>query len=647
MKHCLTLICLVAFVSILAPAAFSQQEGGIFSFSPAQVKIGETITLTYNSAAEGAALKDAAEIDCQALIARGTDTDPLLIETPLKKEGDKWVGHFKLEDKEARWVVFKLVSGENTDDNAGNAWDAVVYSGDGKPVQGALTQKANFFIYGRFYSYKHQPDMAIAKEALEREKQLYPDSWRVTLLEWEIAVREDEGAETKSRLLKDVEQFYKVNALNEEALSSLVLWYEKLGDSAKANTVREEGLAKYPKGKFAEQMYGSLIWKEKDQAKRALLMKKHLEDFPNMAKSQRESYMQNLFYNYIQMKDPDKASDLLSQMEKPEGGMYNELAWPLIEKGEQLEKAVAWAKKGLEMARNQDPREKPSYASMKSWEENKKYSTGMLLDTYAYGLCQIGKLEEAEKNYAEAYKLMGGEDPDVNARYLACMVRNKNYGSAIDLGLKCIEKGKDSEKLIESMKEAYARKEGFAGFDTLGADKKQKFGDMIAAANKIKIEQIREGILKSRISKPEVDFTLKDLKGNEVTLSALKGKVVVIDFWATWCGPCKQSFPYLQKVYEKYQNNEKVVFLAVNAWERQKDYAATVANAKKFMEANKYTFPVLIDEKIIDKYEVEGIPTKFIIDTNGNIAFKSVGFSGPGMVDELTQQIEVLLSPAN
>ena len=151
------------------------------------------------------------------------------------------------------------------------------------------------------------------------------------------------------------------------------------------------------------------------------------------------------------------------------------------------------------------------------------------------------------------------------------------------------------------------------------------------------------------ISMPAPDFTLTDTEGREVTLSKLRGKVVVLDFWATWCGPCKQSFPAMQKAIDKFRNDPNVEFLFIHTWEREKN--ATEA-AVKHLKDNGYTFHLLMDlkdkeirsNKVVKSYGVTGIPTKIVIDPQGNIRFKVTGSSS--RVEEVVNEISLMIEMA-
>jgi thiol-disulfide isomerase/thioredoxin len=122
-------------------------------------------------------------------------------------------------------------------------------------------------------------------------------------------------------------------------------------------------------------------------------------------------------------------------------------------------------------------------------------------------------------------------------------------------------------------------------------------------------------------------------------------QVVVVDFWATWCGPCKASFPAMQKMVTKYEKDPNVKFVFIDTWEKgdnkQKD-------ASDFITKNKYSFHVLLDneDKVVAEYKVDGIPTKFVIDKKGTVRFKAVGFDGSDdkLVSELTAMIELASS---
>jgi thiol-disulfide isomerase/thioredoxin len=416
--------------------------------------------------------------------------------------------------------------------------------------------------------------------------------------------------------------------------------------------MQKQEIDKNPKGSIAQGVRSSLVWEEQDNKKRIELLKQLLTDFPAMDRKLRQACLSNLFFLHSKNNELDAAADVLSEIEKPEAYMYNDIASKYIEKGENLEKAVGWAKKGIDMSRNPDPQYKPSYITNKDWEESNKYYADMILDTYGYGLLKLGKKSEAEAALEEVYTNSKGEDSEINLHYIEVLEKVGKYDKALEVGTEAIMKGKDSPEITDQLKNVYAGKVGKKGtYEDLNKDQKDKFENMLSDALKKKTEMIRKSLKETRLNNPSTDFTLKDMNGVSVSLSELKGKVVILDFWATWCGPCKASFPYLQKVYEKYQNNPNVKILAINSWERQKDYTAQLENAKSFMSSNKYTYPVLIDEKsddqfiVIGKYEVEGIPTKFILDKKGIIAWKVVGFeNGLYMIDEMTEQIEMLLA---
>jgi len=136
------------------------------------------------------------------------------------------------------------------------------------------------------------------------------------------------------------------------------------------------------------------------------------------------------------------------------------------------------------------------------------------------------------------------------------------------------------------------------------------------------------------------DFTLSTLDGEEeITLSELRGKVVYLDFWASWCGPCRQSFPEIKKLHADYGESDFVV-LAVNL-DRQ------ASAGLNFMARQKADFLAVHDKggKVAGRYGVRGIPTTVLIGADGRIAHQVSGFH-PRMMPDLKARIESLLEDA-
>lgn len=126
-----------------------------------------------------------------------------------------------------------------------------------------------------------------------------------------------------------------------------------------------------------------------------------------------------------------------------------------------------------------------------------------------------------------------------------------------------------------------------------------------------------QGVTEETTEKPKYlapDFIVYDAEGNEVSLSDFKGKPVVLNFWASWCGPCKREMPDFQEVFEKY--GEEVQFLMVNLTDGSQE---TEESALQYIADNGYSFPVYLDSELIAarEYVVNSVPRTYFIDEEG------------------------------
>ncbi|TCN24868.1 redoxin domain-containing protein [Mesobacillus foraminis] len=141
-------------------------------------------------------------------------------------------------------------------------------------------------------------------------------------------------------------------------------------------------------------------------------------------------------------------------------------------------------------------------------------------------------------------------------------------------------------------------------------------------------EDLPEGL---EVKNRAPDFTLQTLNGDEVKLSDYRGKKVLLNFWATWCPPCKAEMPYMQEMYDKYKK-EGFEILAVNSTVTEK----SEKDVSEFVKKYELSFLIPMDEKnrVSSDYEILAYPTSFFIDANGVIRSKSVG----GMTKEFLEK---------
>ncbi len=132
----------------------------------------------------------------------------------------------------------------------------------------------------------------------------------------------------------------------------------------------------------------------------------------------------------------------------------------------------------------------------------------------------------------------------------------------------------------------------------------------------------------ARMNQPMDDFKLKDIDGNTVQLSDYRGKTVLVNFWATWCPPCKLEMPTLKDYYEKHKDDGFVI-LAIDARE-------SLSQVREYAYGMKLTFPVLLDEQAcaINGFGISSFPTSIIVGPDGVIKKIHIGMFEPDMMEE-------------
>lgn len=613
-----------SFVLILLFSTMIMGKGSSLKILPEKPKAGETISISYNPA--GSKLEKAEKV--YMIVHAYGKSVYYTNETELKKNAGVWTGEFSAADTCAG-VVLRFTDGKEFDNNGSKCFPVRFYGNDGKLAKYASGGLATGYI-NWFAVFGLDPDPETALKLFREEFESYPSSMKDFLIMYYSSYKKVDKEKADEFMKEEIANYEKTLSQSAEELEFLMQLYNYKEMREKADKTKELILEKYPKGKQAEMFKFQEAYGMKDAAKKSELANKFKEQFPN-----------SIYINYL-FPDPslalisggkyEEAYEAIKNNPKANSDLCNRLAAAMLEKGANLELAKEIAAKGTELvdAEVQSSLSKKSpYYSENQWKKLMKSYSYAIVDTYGAILLKLGENAEALKYLSQAYEMNGGKSADVNERYAQALLLNGKNDDAKNNLEKFILSGKGTAGMKEMLKQIFMKSGG----------SESSFDNYLSTLNSRVLDELK----KKMVNEPAPKFTLIDLDGKKVSLEELKGKTVIIDFWAKWCGPCIASFPGMQKAVNKFANDPDVKFLFVNTWEINADDKKK--NAQDFITQNKYSFHVLLDNdsKVIDSYKVYSIPTKFVIDKDGNIRFKAVGFDGNtnGLVEELSTMIKL------
>ncbi len=608
-----------------------------FTYTPEKPRPGDVIHFTYTPAGSLSGLQKTPE----AFIVESSPGGNKLTDIALTGSYQKWKGTFTT-DSSTVFVALGFMNDGKYDVNNDLGYTIQLFNGD-KPASNSWALSSNFYSSWGKNRLGILVNNEKALEHLENEMKYYPENTASQIKQYYKILLKVNLVKGTEAVQNDIEQ--NIKHLETEAdytrISDL---YAILRLTAQRNFIDSLRKLRYPSknNREVELLYADFStetdWATKQhifsKVKALVNENNYSINYDNiiasMAKTMAVAYIaKGDMYNF-----KNAASHITNNYNKYL--LYCMEALKLVKIKDKLKdaemltrEAMMWAKAAME-----NPAElQPAMTTAAEWKTARMKNYTELAHYYIKVLYISGKYKEGI-TYAKEIALIlhNGENGNYNNTYLSYAQKIMPVNEVKLLAENFLIAGKSGEypKLI--LKDIYIQqKKSDSGFNDYIKKVENKKEDKKIAALKSEILNI-----------PAPQFTLTDIEGKTVRLADYAGKVIVLDFWATWCAPCKASFPGMQKMVDRYKNDMGVKFLFIDTWEQGGETLKSVAD---FINTHKYTFHVLMDSNsnVVKDYRVGGIPVKFIIGKDGKIKFKDAGYRGDA---ELAEKLPLLIQLA-
>lgn len=632
----------ITIMLLLVVSAILQAQAQAVITTPEKIQRGDTVTITYNPAAAGASIP-ADAVSVTIVFTYSTFYD-LPWKMPMIKNGKLWTASFKA-GRFATFASFYLQSGETLQKPAADKhYTLPVYQGN-KRIKSSLLHES----YSLTAQMPKAPNIQQIKlDLIDKELINNPDNYEAKVAQMVVKMA---LAKTPAEKLQYREHARKIIAARLEEnptlpgnMNQVTMGYLMIGEKTRLDSVRKVVMERYPNADLSRDFRASIISREeKNTTVKISKLEAMLKKGDQPGEEGSENIHKMLFDLYASMGDSVKAlahaSKLYSKPNPYTPETYKSIAVKLTESKIAPLAAISYANKALAIANHwpvgiiryfPEFGYIPSYVPDSTRQQAVSDATASLVSIKGLNYLRLKNIDSAKVLASLALQQSGSREATLNAAEVLGQLGQ--HEKAFNALWKLLIKNPTDSLILTKAKS------NFLSYN----NSEESFRTKVKELEVLEIQQLTARTKTLMMSKPGPELSgLTDLQGNPITTEMMKGKVVILDFWATWCVPCMQEMPYFHKVFEKYQNNSNVMFMVVNSGANN-----TINDARKWVKQNpQYKFPVYFnnDKNIGEKVGFTLIPTIVVIDQHGKMQFRTIGFEGEILQKKLDVEIAILL----